>query len=502
MSNSIKDYEELTAKYKEYYVLATVNGLLEWDMHSIMPSKGLEWRSEQLAQLSGLMHHKLTSSRIGELLDKLPSDCGDLSDEQKANVREIRRDYVKATKLPVELVEEMSREHSACNEIWIKARQAGDYSMFAPSLERVVKLASRMAEYLGYKDTPLDALIDQFEPEGTTAMFTKLFDEVKASNVPLLKKILNSPVKANQKFLAAEYTEELQNRFGMEIMKQIGFDMDAGRLDKSVHPFCSGSNSDVRITTRYNLHAPQQAIFGIIHESGHAMYEQGSNHDFWGSPLAEALSMGIHESQSRMWENFIGRGKPFWTFFLPKMKTHFPTQLTGVSVDDFVLAVNHVQPSLVRVEADEMTYDLHIILRFEIERDLFAGKITVSDLPKVWNAKMEEYLGVTPPNDGKEGVMQDVHWSGGMFGYFPTYSLGNMVAAQLWQTMRTAMPEMDKQMEAGNFADILHWLNKNIHQYGRRFKRDELIQKATGKPLGTTAYIRYLTEKYSALYKL
>jgi carboxypeptidase Taq len=502
MSDSFKDYEELIAKYKEYSVLGSVTGLLHWDMQAMMPHKGIERRTDQLSLLSGMMHKMLTSEQIGELLDKLDSSSNTLTEEMRANVREIRHDYQKATKIPVELVEEMSREQSLCHEVWVKAREAADFQLFAPNLEKVVKLVAKMAEYLGYKDTPLDALIDQFEPDATTAMFTKLFDDVKAANVPLLKKILASPVKAKRDFLKTEYPPELQKQIGLDIMKQIGFDMEAGRLDTSVHPFCAGGTGDVRITTRYNPHAPQQAIFGIIHESGHAMYEQGVNRDFWGTPLAEALSYGIHESQSRLWENFVGRGRPFWKHFLPKLQSTFGTQLAGVKLDDFMLAINHVEQSPVRVEADELTYDLHIILRFEIERDLFAGKISISDLPKVWNSKMEEYLGITPANDGKEGVMQDVHWSGGSFGYFPSYSLGNMAAGQFWFAMQTAIPNMDAKMESGDFSDILHWLRENVHLHGRRFKRDELMQRATGKPLGTASYIKYLSDKYSALYKL
>ena len=290
------------------------------------------------------------------------------------------------------------------------------------------------------------------------ALITVLFDEVKAANVPLLKKILNSPVKAKRDFLKQEYPVEAQKQFGLELMKQLGFDMQAGRLDTSVHPFCGGATNDVRITTRYNAHAPQQALFGVIHETGHALYELGVSHDFWGTPNGEALSLGVHESQSRMWENFVGRSLPFWKHFYPKFKTLFPSQLKDISLDDFVLSVNHVEQSPVRVEADEMTYDLHIILRFEIERDLFAGKLSISDLPKEWNRKMEKYLGITPPNNGKEGVLQDVHWSQGSFGYFPTYSLGNMAAAQFWYTMRAAMPDMDKKIEAGDFSGILTWL--------------------------------------------
>jgi carboxypeptidase Taq len=282
----------------------------------------------------------------------------------------------------------------------------------------------------------------------------------------------------------------------------VGFDRTAGRLDTSIHPFCSGGRGDVRLTTRYDEHYPQQAIFGIIHETGHGLYEQGVRHDTLGTPLSEALSYGMHESQSRMWENYIGRGRAFWKYFYPRMLKYFPDALAGVHEDDWVLTVNKVERSLIRVEADEATYDLHIILRFEIERDLFSGAISVNDLPAVWNRKFEDYLDLTPPNDGKEGVMQDVHWSQGSFGYFPSYSIGNLAAAQFWYTMREAMPDMDRKIEQGDFRDILTWLQENVHVHGRRYERDELLKLTTGKPLGTEDYVRYLTEKYSDLYKL
>ncbi|HEY3294836.1 MAG TPA: carboxypeptidase M32 [bacterium] len=502
MTNVQTHYGELVAKYREYTVLRTISELLHWDMQTIMPPKGAERRADQLALTSGMAHGRLTSPRIGELLSDLEAHEQDLLPEQLANLREITRDYRRATKIPQKLVEELSRHQSVCHEAWVKARESGDFNEYAPFLEKMVRLTAEQAEYLGYRDTPLDALIDEFEPGATTAMFTTLFDELKAANVPLLRKIMASPVKANHRFLEMDYPAAMQKKFGEQVMQAMGFDTQGGRLDTSVHPFCSGTYGDVRITTRYNEHAPQQAIFGIIHETGHALYEQGFLPENLGTPLAEALSYGIHESQSRMWENFVGRSKPFWTFFLPRLKELFPNELAQVSLDQFVLAINHVEPSLVRVEADEMTYDLHIILRFEIERDLFAGKLSISDLPQAWNRKMEEYLGVTPPNNGKEGVMQDVHWSGGAFGYFPSYSLGNMAAGQFWYAMRAQMPGMDQQMEQGNFAEVLHWLRENVHQYGRRFVRNELMQKATGKPLGTADYIRYLNEKYSALYKL
>jgi len=496
------NYNELISRYKEVAVIGSVNGLLQWDMQTIMPPKGSERRSDQLALLAGIAHNRMTSPRIDELLTALEAHSGELPPEEQANIREIRRDQKKAVKVPQDLVEELSRHESVCHEVWVKARAKADFDMFAPYLEKMIALVRRQAECLGYKDTPLDALIDLFEPDATVAVFTKLFDEIKSVSVPLVRKIADAPIKSDRAFLHRDYPIELQRRFGEQVMKSIGFDLDGGRLDVSVHPFCSGGLGDVRITARYNPNAPQQAIFGIIHESGHALYEQGVRADTFGTPLSEALSYGIHESQSRMWENLIARSRAFWTFFLPRLKELFPTQLADASLDKFLLAINHVQPSLIRVEADELTYDLHIIVRFEIERDLFAGKLSVSDLPRAWNRKIEDYLGVVPPDNGREGVLQDVHWSGGMFGYFPSYSLGNIAASQFWSAMKRAMPDLDKQIATGKFSDALTWLRANVHQHGRRWSRDELLQKATGKPLGTADYLQYLTDKYSDLYRL
>jgi carboxypeptidase Taq len=313
---------------------------------------------------------------------------------------------------------------------------------------------------------------------------------------------MDSKVKADFAFEKNTFSALKQKAFGEELITQIGFDRQGGRLDTSIHPFCSGGLGDVRLTTRYNEHAPQQAIFGIIHEMGHGLYEQGVTPETYGTPASEALSYGMHESQSRMWENYIGRSKPFWKKFFPTLQKQFSSGLSGLSMEGWLLAVNHVERSLVRVEADELTYDLHIILRFEIERDLFAGKITVSDLPRVWNQKIEAYLGITPPNNGKEGVMQDVHWGMGSFGYFPSYSVGNIAAGQLWKKMRADMPSMDKQIEAGDFREILNWLITNVHRFGRSLTRDDLLKRATGKPLAPQDYLTYLTDKFSELYHL
>ncbi len=497
-----KTYTELEDEFKQYSTLSGIAGVLGWDMQVNMPPKGAEKRANQLAMISGLAHERLTSPRIGEMLAALKGANGELGEAEKANIREMSRDYDRATKVPQELVEELSRQESLAHEVWVRAREKADFGMFAPELEKLVALTKRLADAYGYQGTPLNALIEGFEPGATVDSLTKLFDEVKAVTVPLTEKVIASPVKAKFDFEKNKFAAEKQKAFGETLIEKIGFDKQAGRLDTSVHPFCSGGLGDVRLTTRYNEHAPQQAIFGIIHEMGHGLYEQGVAPETYGTPLSEALSYGLHESQSRMWENYIGRSLPFWKHFYPTLKAQFNSELDGMSVEDWVLAVNHVERSLVRVEADELTYDLHIILRFEIERDLFAGLISVSDLPAVWNKKIETYLGITPPNDGKEGVMQDVHWAGGSFGYFPSYSVGNIAAGQLWKKMNSDMPNMSKQIESGNFSEILSWLREHVHHLGRRYSRDELLMKATGKPLGTEGYLTYLTEKFGTLYKL
>jgi len=501
-SQAMTNYDKLIAQYREYVILNTVGGLLQWDMQTYMPPKGNAVRSEELALVSGIAHARISDPQVGDLIAGLEARPGELNEEQTANLREIARDYAKATRIPKSLVEELNRQQSVCHEVWVKAREKASFPDFAPHLEKIVELSMQQAECLGYEATPLDALIDLFEPGATSAMFTALFEELKAATIPLLNRVLESPVKADRAFLARRYPADMQKSFAERVMAAMGFDRESGRLDTTVHPFCAGLLGDVRITTRYNENAPQQSLFGVIHETGHGLYEQGLSPQNWGTPLAEALSYGLHESQSRMWENFIGRGRPFWTHFFPLLTETYPEQLGGVSLDQFVLAINHVERSLVRVEADELTYDLHIIVRFEIERDLFGGKLAVSDLPEAWNAKMKSYFGITPPDDGKQGVLQDVHWSIGSFGYFPSYTLGNIAAAQLWYAMKEVLPEMDRAMETGDFSPILNWLRENVHIHGRRYSRDELMIHATGKPLGVADYARYLTEKYLALYRL
>ncbi len=497
-----KTYSELEREFKEYATLSSIAGVLGWDMQVNMPPKGAPKRANQLALVSGLAHERLTSAKIGEMLEKLKSSNGSLSEAEKANVREMGKDYDRATKVPKELVEELSRQRSLTHDVWGRAREKADFQMFAPELEKLVALTKKLADVYGYEDTPLNALIEDFEPGATVDSLTKMFDEVKAVTVPLAEKVLNSPVKAKLDYQKKRFAAEKQKAFGEVLIEKVGFDKQAGRLDTSIHPFCSGGLGDVRMTTRYNEHLPTQALFGILHETGHGLYEQGVAAETYGTPLSEALSYGMHESQSRMWENYIGRSLPFWKHFYPMLLKFFEAELSGMSVEDWTLAVNHVERSLVRVEADELTYDLHIILRFEIERDLFAGKISVSDLPGVWNQKLQSYLGITPPNDGKEGVMQDVHWSSGSFGYFPYYSVGNIFAGQLWKKMNEDMPNMKTAIEAGKFAEILSWLSQHVHLHGRRYSRDELLIKATGKPLGTSGYLGYLTDKFGSLYKL
>lgn len=495
-------YQELIGKYRECSTLGSVIGLLQWDMQTMMPPKGAEARSEQIALQSGIMHQRLIDARVGELIEELLTRGEKLQEAEQSNVREIARDYRQAVKVPVKLVEELSRQQSIGHEVWVKARETADFSLFAPELSKLLDLSTQVAECLGYPETPYDALIDRFEPDATASMFTRLFDDFKTANKPLLEQVLNSPKLPDTAFLEIEYPTDRQKKFARHVMEKMGFDPDAGRLDTSVHPFCAGEGNDVRITARYNTEAPQQAIFGIIHETGHGLYEQGLPKETFGTPLSEPLSYGIHESQSRLWENIIGRSRAFWQYWFPELQKIFPEQLRNVSPDQFVLAVNKVQPDLVRTEADEMTYDLHIMLRFEIERDLFSGDLKVPELPEVWNDKMRKYLGLSPPDNGKLGVLQDVHWAQGSFGYFPSYSLGNLAAAQFWAAIKRDLPDSEQKISHGDFSEILHWLRRKVHCHGRRYKRNELMKLATGRSLGAEDYISYLKEKYTGLYGL
>lgn len=501
-SATSKALETLNNRIREYQTLGSCMSLLGWDERTIMPSKGAQFRSEQLALLAGMYHERSTSEEIGALLKDLES-AGVTSDPispNSVNVREVAKEYHKSKKLSTEFVQEMTRTTSQAEHAWIEARKEKDFSKFLPHLEKVIKLKKEQAELYGYDKDPYDSLIDDYEPGATFESIGKVFSAFREELVPFLQKIIDSGKKPKSEIIERNYPVDAQETFGAMAAKTIGFDFDAGRLDVTTHPFCSGIGpGDTRITTRYNPNHFPDAFFGILHEAGHGIYDQGLDTDYFGLPMGDAVSLGIHESQSRMWENQVGRSKEFWEFFYPKAVEAFPEALKGVSMEDFYWGVNDVQPSLIRVEADEVTYNLHIILRFELEQALISGEIKPADLPAAWNEKFTKFFGITPPNDAL-GCMQDVHWSAGLLGYFPTYALGNMYAAQFFEKAQADIPGLMDKFRQGQFGELKSWLNEKIHKQGKRYPAEELVKVVTGEPLSHAPVMRHMKAKFGPLY--
>lgn len=485
--------------------LSTIDSVLNWDQETYMPPAAGEFRAEQQSALSSIVHERRTSSRVGELLAQCEADATLTTDARTAaNLREIRRDYDRMTKLPTGLVAEISLVQSQSQEAWKKARAANNFKAFQPWLEKIVVLMRRKAECYG---TPAsgelyDNLLDQYEPDMTAREIEAIFEPLRPRLSELVTKITKSKVKISDDAACIGATVAQQDAFARHVLKAIGFDLNAGRLDTTTHPFCSTLGShDIRLTTRYGSPSFLEALSSTMHEAGHGLYEQGLPTDqFMGQPLADAVSLGIHESQSRMWENFVGRSRAFWAWATPVAKKHFGKPMKATP-EQLFRAANTVQRSLIRVEADEATYNLHVMLRFKIERALIGGQLSTKDLPGVWNSTFKDYLGVKVPSDAK-GCMQDVHWSFGLVGYFPTYTLGNLYAAQLWEKINDDIPTLNKQMSKGKFDELLKWLRTNIHQHGRRYTATELCKRATGKPLSPEPLMRHLQGKLGELYKI
>ena len=469
-----------------------------------MPPKAVEYRAAQLALISGLVHEKLIADDFGELLDKLrqPSELESLDDFRKANVRELRREFDKAVKLPTELVKELAETASLSQNAWVKAREESRFDHFSPWLKKMLKLKTQAAELIGYDEHIYDALLDDYEPGATVGELKVLLTDLKDGLVPLIAGVMDSKTELDEGLLKRDYPVALQEEFGTKILSEIGFDFDAGRIDVSTHPFCTGfAESDVRITTRYNPNDLKMALFGMIHEAGHGLYEQGLSPEHHHTPMGESISLGIHESQSRLWENMIGRSRHFWNHYFPKAVDTFPESLSGVEVEDFYRAINRVAPSFIRVEADELTYNIHILIRFEIEVGLFEGSFDVEELPQVWNRKMEEYLRITPPNDS-QGVLQDIHWGLGLFGYFSTYTLGNLYSAQFLRQAEKEIEDFWGKVSRGQFSHLKSWLNENVHHHGRLYSADGLARKVTGESLNAEYFLNYLRDKFGELYGL
>ncbi len=502
MADVKSTYQKLIAEIKQISLLGSCAGVLGWDKQTYMPKGGAAHRAEQLALLTGMIHERATAPQIGDWLSEIENSdlISDPHSEAAVNVRELRRDYDRAIKLPRSLVEELARVATIAQQAWREAREKSDYALFQPHLKKILDLKHQEVNALNTGETPYDTLLDDYEPGETSENLTRVFSGLRDELVELVGAIAESGKKPDENILTRTYPIDQQEEFGKIAAAQIGFNFDHGRLDITTHPFCSGIGpGDTRLTTRYNTNFFSESFFSIMHEAGHGIYDQGLNDEHYGTPMGDSISLGIHESQSRMWENFVGRSEAFWTHFYPKAQTAFPDALRDVPERDFYAAVNAVAPSYIRVEADEATYNLHIMLRFEIEQALIDGGLKAEDVPGVWNETFEKYLGLTPPDDAR-GCLQDIHWSGGGIGYFPTYSLGNLYAAQFFEQARQEVGDLNAQFAEGVFEPLKNWLTEKIYSQGQRYRANELIEVVTGKPLSHEPLMRHLRAKYEPLY--
>jgi carboxypeptidase Taq len=490
-------YQSITQKAADLNYAAAVLG---WDQETYMPQKGFAARGRQLATLASQAHALLTSEEYRQLLHTLAAQKG-LSDEQSANLRLSLEDFEKAARLPEAFVEEVTQASSTALQAWIEARRSNDYRLFAPHLSQMVALKRKQAELYGYAAHPYDALVDDYEKGATVAQLDAVFDEVRRHLPPLLQAIAARP-QVPDDFLRRHFDKDAQWQFSLEVLRTMGYDFEAGRQDLSEHPFTTSfAPGDVRITTRVDENDFASLLWSSIHEGGHALYEQGLPESQYGMPLGAPASLSIHESQSRLWENCVGRGLPFWKHFYPRLQSRFPQQLADVSLQQFYAGMNKVQPSLIRTEADELSYHFHVMIRYELEKALLDGSLSVDALRDAWNDKYEQYLGIRPPDD-VQGILQDVHWSHGSFGYFPTYSLGSFYAAQFWQQAQADMPGLQEAVAQGDLHSLRQWLSEKVYRHGRHYRSDELCRRITGRSLDFNAFLGYARQKYGVIYEI
>lgn len=475
--------------------------LLQWDSMVNMPKNAVKYRSEMLGYLSGESYKLSTSNEIKEFVEYF-QDIHDLDQITKATIENIKREYDRTKKIPADEYKEYVMAASVSGSAWEEAKEKSDFKIFEPHLEKMVKYNQKFAEYWGYKGNKYNALLDIYEPGITTEKIDSLFGELRDAIVSLLGKIKQSGDSPSTEFFTKKFSPASQEKFGKIVMDKMEYNYKkTGRIDESTHPFTTNfGNKDVRITTHYYENDFRSALFSFIHEAGHGIYEQDIPDELQGTLLGTGASMGIHESQSRFYENIIGRSKEFWQFFYPEALKMFP-QFKGVDLQEFYDGINTVNPSLIRTESDELTYSLHVIIRYEIEKSLINGEVNVHDLPEIWNEKYKEYLGVNPKNDS-EGVLQDMHWSDGSFGYFPSYALGNLYGAQFLNKMEQDIPDIFDEISKGNLTIVHKWLNDNIHKYGAVYKPADLIKKVTGEELTAKYFINYLNKKYKSIYKI
>jgi carboxypeptidase Taq len=498
-----EQYDELRRRLAEIHDVRMSRSILSWDQHTKMPPKAGEIRAEQLGTLDRLAHELFISDEIGRLLEDLRPHEESLPYEsnEASLIRVTRRDYEKARRVPSELRAELTRAGAKALPAWIEAREKSDFSIFHPYLERNIELQGEYVACFEKGEDDYDVLLDDFDEGMKTAEVRGVFEELKQGLIPLIADIAERGDVVDDSCLRQTYPIDRQRAFALEVLERFGFTPESWRLDPTVHPFAmSAATTDIRLTTRYD-ESDLNSLFAAVHEFGHGFYEAGIDSALERTPLSQVTSMSLHESQSRMWENLVGRSLPFWRFFYPRLQAAFPDQFGGVELDEYYRAINRVQPSLIRIEADEATYNLHIILRFELEQEIVDGSLDLADLPEAWNARMTEYLGVDVPDDAR-GVLQDIHWSGGAIGYFPTYSLGNVISVQLWEQVRAALPDLDSQFERGEFGEFAAWLRENLHRHGRKFTSKEMLEKLVGGGMDPGPYLRYLREKLGEIYGL
>jgi carboxypeptidase Taq len=502
MRNARDIYAHFVKSIREIAVLESIGSILSWDQETQMPEKGAELRAQQFSLVARMAHEQFTSPKIEEMLNELSGSdlIADPESDAAVNFREVKRAFDRQKKIPSSLIEEMSKTAVLAHSAWVEARKKSNFPLFQPWLEKTLDLKRQEAKCVGHAGHIYNALLDPFEQGETAEGLTKVFEELRTELIELVGKITSSNRKAPVEILERHYPAAAQAALAREASEKIGFDFSAGRLDISVHPFCSSIGpGDTRMTTRYDEKYFGDAFFGVLHETGHGLYEQGLPQTHWGTPRAQYTSLGIHESQSRLWENFVGRSAPFWRYFFPKVQQAFPEATKDVSEGQWVFAVNDVRPSLIRTEADEATYNLHVLLRFEIEQAMLSGDLPVGQIPQVWRSKIKQYLGLEVPDEAR-GCLQDVHWSHGSIGYFPTYTLGNLYAAQFYQKAKQDIGGMEEGFGKGDFTPLLNWLRQNIHAQGKKYRARDLVKRITGKDLEAGPLLRHLKQKASDLY--
>ena len=495
--------EQLKSILAEVADLNSSAALLGWEQQTYMPPGGTEGRGYQLGTLGKIAHIKFTSDEVGELLEELKpyQEQLDPDSDDARLIKVTRREYEKSTRVTAQWVEEFARETTIGHQVWQEARAEDNFAKFQPVLERIYELRRQYSAFFAPYDHVYDPVLDDFEPGLKTAEVIQIFESIRPKQVALIQAISEKP-QVDDSFLRQPFDEGKQWDFGVDILTDFGYDWNRGRQDKAAHPFTQSIGiDDVRITTRFSPNELNPALFASMHEAGHALYELGIDHALARTPLATGTSLAMHESQSRMFENLLGRSMPFWEFYYSRLQDVFPSQLGEVGLADFYKAINKVEPSLIRVEADEATYNLHIMLRLELEIALMEGSLEVSDLPEAWNAKMSDFLGLTPPSDA-DGVLQDVHWSSGLIGYFSTYALGNLISLQLWEVINQDIPDLTDQVRKGQFSELLAWLREKIHRHGAKFEPQELVQRITGSNIDPAPYLRYLETKFGEIYEL